>query len=439
MTYGQSLEYITDVLPNFQQVGSSAFHPGLEGIQTLCKELGTPQDQYPTVHIAGTNGKGSTASMLTSVLMEAGYTVGLFTSPHMRDPRERIRTNGKLIPKEAFASFIFTHQSRIEQLGLSFFEVSVAMAYDWFARSGVEIAIIEAGMGGEMDATNVIQPVLAVLTNVSNDHIEWLGPTLKDIARNKAGIIKPKSRVVLAPLTPDLQSVIQNQVTATGAELVPSPSWKLELFSENPFGQHFRVSEGEKVRFENLNLDLTGKFQRDNLRLALTALKALKPQFEIPHSAMLRGFANVKANTSLTGRMTFFPLSPAILLDVGHNEAAIRETFDKLSSSFPHDRLFVVWGMVSGKDHSAVLNLLPKDATYLFVQPDLPRALDANELMKTAQVLGLQGTAYESVEKGLEAALEAAAPHDLIFVGGSHFVVAEALPYVRTLDTLAAE
>ncbi|WP_031527892.1 bifunctional folylpolyglutamate synthase/dihydrofolate synthase [Dyadobacter crusticola] len=427
MNYQETLDYLYSKLPVFQNIGARAFKPGLRTTQELCKSLGDPQTKYPTVHVGGTNGKGSTSHMLAAVLQQCGYKVGLYTSPHLKDFRERIRVNGTCVSKEFVVEFTSNIKSNIDRLSPSFFEVTVAMAFTYFEEQDVDIAVIEVGMGGRLDSTNIITPLVSVITNVSLDHTQFLGNTLAEIAGEKAGIMKADVPVVIS----ECQGNGVGDVFVKQARLLNAPihfgdkefvveggelmEGKLEVNVKSESGTHS----------EQLRLDLTGSYQLKNLGGVLTTLKVLEEKgLSIKREAVSAALGSVVALTGLKGRWQQLGSDPAIFCDTAHNIGGLENTI-KQFQSLPHSLMRFVIGFVKDKDISAMLALFPKTAVYYFCAPSNLRALDASELMEKASGLGLNGSYYADVNQALKAAVDASAKEDIIYVGGSTFVVAD--------------
>jgi len=426
MTYSETLSFLFQQLPMYQRVGPKAFKKDLKNIRKLCDALGNPQNELTCIHIAGTNGKGSVSNMLASVLQTCGYKVGLYTSPHLRNFTERIRVNGEEIAEEAVVEFVERAKPSIESIGPSFFELTVGMAFDHFHRQKVDVAVIEVGLGGRLDSTNVIQPILGAITNISFDHIGMLGETLPEIAGEKAGIIKPGITYVIGQDHPQTRPVFLKKAKSEGAKLVfaqhkhPLASWK-------HVGKHQCIgyyTDSDKI--DVYELPLSGDFQMHNLRVVVSLVDCLveMDQFDLPAEKVKEGILNVVQVTGFKGRMTTLSENPLVLTDTGHNLAGVREII-KAFNRIPHQQLHIVWGMVGDKDYPAILKMLPQEASYYYVRPNVPRGLDVDELAQSATEAGLKGKIYASVQEGLAAAKESAHTEDLIFVGGSTFVVAE--------------
>ena len=406
MTYRQTLEYLYAQYPVFQRIGAAAYKPDLQNTQALLSICGNPEKRFRSLHIAGTNGKGSVSHMLASILMEAGYKVGLYTSPHLKDFRERIKINGKMISRKFVVDFTAQHKEKINRIRPSFFEVTVAMAFSYFAEKKVDVVVVETGLGGRLDSTNVILPELSIITNISKDHTQFLGDTYEKIAFEKAGIIKAHVPVVIGETLPETKTVFEQSASKHSAPI---------LFAE-------RTKVEKKYPCE-----LKGDYQPKNIRTVITAVKQLQKQdWKISESHIRKGIARVITNTGLHGRWETISKQPRMICDIGHNEAGIREVVKQLRKE-KYDQLHMVIGVVNDKDVSAMLQQLPKKATYYFTKAKIPRALPETELMEKAADFGLHGHCFHSVKKAIQAAKENAGKKDLIFVGGSAFVVAEAL------------
>ncbi len=427
MKYARALQWMFRRLPMYSRVERSAYRPGLDNIRKLCAHLGNPHNDIVTIHIAGTNGKGSVSSMLASILTEAGYRTGLYTSPHLRDFRERIRINGQKIPRRAVSRFVQSNQTFIESLDASFFEVTAALAFHHFAKKKVDVAVIETGLGGKLDSTNIIQPVLSIITNISWDHKNVLGDTLEQIATQKAGIIKPGVPVVVGERN-QLESV--NQVFTQTAQSSKSPL----VYAEDHWVVHFekwRPDRGicqvvaqrgqDKLPFQS---PLCGAYQAKNIATVLTAVEQLRALgFSISKKNVRRGFRHVIEHSGLAGRWQLIGKKPLVIADVAHNESGLQYTIAMLRSL---DRpVHFVVGFVADKDLESMLKLFPKDAQYYFCCPPVPRGLPVDLLKEVATRHGLTGQAYNSVRKALKAAVRHCKPKDVVYVGGSTFVVAE--------------
>jgi dihydrofolate synthase/folylpolyglutamate synthase len=428
MNYEQTLDYLYTKLPMFTRVGAVAFKKDLHNTIAMCEKLGNPQNSFKTIHVAGTNGKGSTSHMLAAIFQQSGYKTGLYTSPHLKDFRERIRINGDMIAKDFVVDFVSGQQEIIEELSPSFFEVTVAMAFSYFALEQLDVAIIEVGLGGRLDSTNIITPELSVITNISLDHTNLLGNTLAEIAGEKAGIIKPGIPVVVGERNPETDFVFMQKAAATSSNLVFADE-QLQIVHSSRENEILKLSvfDNGTPLFSDLKLDLTGSYQFKNILTVLQSVVALRQlDFNIDDQAVHRALSQVKKLTGLQGRWQTLSNRPLVICDTGHNIAGIIEVMQNIRDTV-HHHLHIVIGMVKDKDISGVLALLPSDASYYFCQPELERALPAGELAAQAVAFQLNGVVYDSVPEALSAAKSNAADDDLIFIGGSTFVVAEVL------------
>lgn len=405
MDYRRAVDWMCSALPMFQKVGSAAYRPGLENTEYLMDYLGHPERGLRCIHVAGTNGKGSTSSMLASVLMEAGYRTGLYTSPHLIDFRERMRVDGEMIPKEFVADFVERHLDFFTAHSFSFFEMTTAMAFCWFRACGVDVAVVETGLGGRLDSTNVVMPDLSMITNIALDHTAILGDTRVQIAGEKAGIIKPGVPVLIGENDPEIEPVFRAKAAREGAPLY--------------FTDH-------GIRLEDYPCPLEGDYQRFNIATVVAACGILRESWKLDPQTVRRGIARVVDNTHLQGRWQVLSRHPLVVCDTGHNVNGIGEIVRQLSHT-PKGRLFMVFGMVNDKDVDGVLALLPKEAQYCFAQASVQRALDSRELARRAARFSLRGEAYPECESAFRAAQQQAGPQDMIFVGGSTFVVADVL------------
>ncbi len=429
MNYAQTTQFLFNSFPSYQNVGPGAYKEGLGGITEMCRLLGNPQRNYFTIHIAGTNGKGSTSHILASVLQQAGYCVGLFTSPHLVDFRERIRVNGQPISEREVVSFVKKHREEMVALGLSFFEMTTAMAFDHFSENEVEVAIIETGLGGRLDSTNIITPILSVITNIGLDHTSMLGSTIGEIAFEKGGIIKPDVPVVVGESHPESDEVFDRLAEERGSAITYADRvWK--VVDSEPSGDYVRyhIQRPCDGRTQILDLDLVGSYQRKNIITARTAVSVLRHQthLNISTRALVEGVRCVVASTGLMGRWQRLGTSPAVFCDTGHNAHGLREVVAQIESQ-SYRKLYMVVGMVSDKDFDAVIPLMPRDAHYIFTAPSVHRALPAGELAAKFMGEGFEGEVVEGVQAAYRRAIELAGPDDFIFIGGSTFVVADLL------------
>lgn len=429
-TYQETLDYMYAALPMFQRIGSAAYKADLNNTLALCKRLGNPENKFKSIHITGTNGKGSTSHMLASILQAAGLKTGLYTSPHLKDFRERIKINGEMIPQQYVINFVNEHKNYFEELHPSFFEMTVGLAFDYFAKEKVDIAVIEVGLGGRLDSTNVITPEVSVITNISFDHMSLLGDTLEKIAAEKAGIIKPGIPVVIGETQEATAGIFaekakQGQSPIVFADVAYSAQSARQKEEGNRLYLYMDVEKEGAVIYKNLQSELLGLYQLKNIPTVLAAVEQLnKKGYALPEITVRMGIKQVVSSTGLLGRWQVLSQRPLVIADTGHNEAGIKEVLMQLNLT-PHDRLHLVIGMVNDKDISTVLDLLPKDAEYYFCKANIPRGLPAAELQAAARVRGLQGAAYETVAAALDAAKNKATVSDLILIGGSTFTVAE--------------
>lgn len=428
MTYQQTLDFLYSKLPMFTRIGAAALKKDLHNTLEMCARLDHPQHKFKTIHIAGTNGKGSTSHMLAAILQKAGYKTALYTSPHLKDFRERIRINGKMAPKSFVKKFVNDQKQNIEEIEPSFFEVTVAMAFDYFAKEKVDIAVIEVGLGGRLDSTNIITPELSVITNISLDHTNLLGNTLAEIAFEKAGIIKQNIPVIIGEKHPETIDVFKQKAKKENASMIFAED-QLSINHQTTKQSLLKIDilQKKQLLFPNLALDLTGTYQQKNILTVIQSVLALRELgFYIPEQAIYQALKNVKKLTGLQGRWQTLSKNPLVICDTGHNKAGIIEILKNISNT-KHQNLHMVIGMVKDKDIDGVLALLPKNATYYFCQPNLERALPANELAQKAAQHSLTGKVYDSVTAAFKNAKNKSNPKDLIFIGGSTFVVAEIL------------
>tara|TARA_R100000353_G_scaffold154087_1_gene112754 strand:- start:54575 stop:55747 length:1173 start_codon:yes stop_codon:yes gene_type:complete len=389
----------------YQRVGQAAYKANFEPTIKLAAYLNNPEKSFKSIHVAGTNGKGSTSHMLASIFQEAGYKTGLYTSPHLKDFRERIKVNGKMISKEYISQFVAAHKPYFEENNLSFFEMTVGLAFDYFKSEKVDIVIVEVGMGGRLDSTNIINPEVAVITNIGLDHTQFLGNTIKQIAAEKAGIIKNNTPVIIGETTPETKDV----------------------FEEIALQKKAAITYTETIDEKNYVSDLKGRYQQKNIRTVLASLKILNDLgWNISEENITNGLLKTIKNTGLLGRWQILQEQPKVICDTAHNKEGLQLVIAQLANE-QFKKLHIVFGVVSDKDLTPVLSLFPQNAIYYFCKPNIPRGLDASLLLSQARGFGLVGEEYISVSKAYEAAKKAARVTDLIFVGGSTFVVAEVL------------
>ena len=431
MNYSQTVEYLFATTPSFQAVGADAYKPGLERVAEFCRALGNPQDNFLTIHVAGTNGKGSTSHMLASILQHAGYRVGLFTSPHLKDFRERMRVDGQMISEQRVVEFVAHHRERMQSLGLSFFEMTTAMAFDFFAASDVEVAVIETGLGGRLDATNIITPVLSVVTNIGLDHTDLLGDTLQQVAREKAGIIKPGVAVVVGERSDEYNSVFEERAREMSSRLIYAEQ-EIKLLDQQSVadGQVFEIERCRDAHRFRVQVDLAGEYQRHNVLTVAAAADYLDRHtaLTISRRAFLDGMATAAASTSLAGRWQRLSGDPLLICDTGHNAHGVRYVAEQLQALVAeHPHLYCILGFARDKQIDEVLKMFPSEAHYIFTQASTPRALEAETLAEKGRRAGLCGEVQISVKQALERAREMANREDAIFIGGSNYVVAEIL------------
>ncbi|HZK64994.1 MAG TPA: folylpolyglutamate synthase/dihydrofolate synthase family protein [Puia sp.] len=426
MDYSQTIYFLFNQLPMFSRIGVKAYKSDLTNILAISQLLQNPEKKFRSVHIAGTNGKGSTSHMLAAILQRAGYKTGLYTSPHLYDFRERIRVNGQMIPESFVTAFTGKLMPSIQSIQPSFFEITVAMAFDWFVEQEVDIAVIEVGLGGRLDSTNIILPELSVITNISYDHMDLLGNTLQKIAYEKAGIIKPGIPVVIGEEQAEVKEVFIRT-----AELNQSPisfASKKRFVEDWKFKRHLleiELTDKHSNEKRNYSLDLPGIYQTKNLVTVAEAVSILNQRgFHIPETAMHAGLQNVKKTTGLHGRWDILHDEPLLVLDVGHNEEGMKEIAKQIELT-SHESLHLVVGMVRDKAIENILRHLPRQASYYFTRAQIPRALPESELAAKAEIIGLKGKTFPDVRQALQAAVDHARPKDLILVCGSVFLAGE--------------
>jgi dihydrofolate synthase / folylpolyglutamate synthase len=426
MNYTETIEYLFTRLPMFSRVGSAALKPGLDNTIALCAALGNPHQQFKSVHVGGTNGKGSVSHMLAAILQTAGFKTGLYTSPHLYDFRERIRINGAMIPEAAVVDFVNRIQPQIDQLDPSFFEITVAMAFDFFANEKVDIAIIEVGLGGRLDSTNIITPELAVITNIGYDHMALLGNTLPEIAGEKAGIIKNEIPVVIGEHQDATDTVFREKSEAANAALFfAADHFTVQNCQMLPDRLVVQLEEQDLEQVLELVLDLPGLYQLNNVQTALMAVEVLQQEgWQITDEQVTTALRNVKGLTGLMGRWDVLRTDPLLVVEVAHNVDGMQQMLRHLQEQ-KFQQLHLVVGMVKDKDISSVLQLLPREAQYYFTQVNIPRALDAGALQEQASIIGLMGAVYPDVNTAIETALQTAKPGDLVLVCGSIFLAGE--------------
>ena len=433
MTYSETIDFLFNQVTSFQQVGAAAYKPGLERVEEFCRLLGNPHNDYHTIHIAGTNGKGSTSHMLASVLQQAGYRVGLFTSPHLKDFRERVRVDGEMISEQEVVGFVERNLLEIKCLGLSFFEITAAMAFEHFALQDVEVAVIETGLGGRLDATNIITPLVSVITNIGLDHTDLLGSTLQAVAAEKAGIIKRGVPVVLGERSEEYNDVFVKRAEELSAPLyfAQQQCRVLEQGVDDDMQRFVLQRDRDCAKFD-VKLDLMGEYQYNNLITASAALDVLDKltPLTISRRAYLEGLQSVSRSTSLAGRWQVLSAEPYMVCDTGHNAHGIKYVAKQLQGlAERYSKLYCVVGFAKEKSLDEVLPLLPTQAYYIFTQASSPRALPAVSLAEQAAEFGLKGEVVASVADAVALAQEKATAKDAIFIGGSNFIVGE-IPFL---------
>lgn len=430
MNYSQTIDYLFNSLPSFQQVGADAYKPGLERVSEFCRKIGNPQRCYFTIHIAGTNGKGSVSNMLAAILQQAGYQVGLYTSPHLTDFRERIRVGGEMISKQKVVNFVSKYRKEMEECSLSFFEMTTALAFDYFAQSDVEVAIIETGLGGRLDATNIILPALSIITNVGLEHTEFLGDSLPKIAREKGGIIKKSIPVIVGEKEPAYNLVIEE---------IAADKHSSVIYAQQEFECHRQQTEDNMQVFDmirvrdnqqyTLRIPLLGEYQRQNLTIVCSAADYLHENtpLSISRRAFVEGLKECVQATSFKGRWQILNNKPLTICDTAHNAHGIARVAEQLKKSVTSGKLYCVMGFCQDKDIAQMLSVMPSDAHYIFTKADSRRAASTEQIISIATELGLHAQSIDSVAEAVAYANSIATEQDTIFIGGSTFVIAEIL------------
>lgn len=410
----------------FSRTGAAALKMDLSNTIALCDALDRPQQKFKTIHIAGTNGKGSVSHLMASILQEAGYKTGLYTSPHLKDFRERIRIDGEMIPKETVVQFTENIAPLINKIEPSFFEVTVAMAFDHFAKEGVEIAVIETGLGGRLDSTNIIQPIISIITNIGMDHVQLLGNTLELIAAEKAGIIKEKTPVVIGQTLPETAAVFKQKAREMNARIeFADLLWDTNANSSLVGTISVELNSKTGKGFRLYNADLSGSYQSENIRTVITAVDLMtEAGHTIDALSIINGIASAKKNTGLLGRWETIRVNPYLILDVAHNTEGMRQVIKQINESGVEE-LYIILGMSQDKDITGVIEMLPKHARYAFTRADIPRAMEVEALASMAAERGLQGRCFINVNNAIEYCLKTAGKNDLVLVCGSVFVVGE--------------
>ena len=428
MDYKRTYEWLVSKLPIYQRIGKAAYKANLDDTIQLLSKLGNPQENFKSIHVAGTNGKGSVCHILASVLQEAGYKTGLYTSPHLKDFRERIKINGEMIGEEDVVLFVKKHKKTFEKLSPSFFEMTVAMAYEFFAREKVDFAILEAGMGGRLDSTNISKPILTIITNIGYDHMQFLGDTIEKIATEKAGIVKEKIPLVVGKKQKGADDVFMKITDNKLAPIIYADDhFELkEIHTREKNYLIYDVWHDNNLYLEKLVSPLLGRYQNGNITTVLQSLEILKQSnhLEFEKDNLIDGILHVVDNTSLLGRWQVLSSNPLTICDTGHNPEGIQAVVSQIAET-EFDNLHFVFGMVNDKNPESILYLLPNNATYYFCKPDIPRGMDVDELKEYAFKAGLRGEAYNSVYHAYNSAVNNAGVNDMVFIGGSTFVVAE--------------
>ncbi len=431
MNYKECIDYLYNCAPLFQNIGKDAYKEGLDNTLTLDKHFNHPHRKFKSIHIAGTNGKGSCSHTIASILQSAGYKVGLYTSPHLVDFRERIRINGEMIPEESVIEFVTKEKEFFEPLHPSFFELTTALAFKHFADMNVDIAVIETGLGGRLDCTNIITPELSIITNISFDHTQFLGNTIDKIAKEKAGIIKSGVPVVIGESVPESKEVFIKKATEEHSPII--------FADESDEITEFEITKMNGIKYTSRTLgvfhgELGGEYQTKNTATIISAITELrKSGIDTSTENIIEGFKNVTKSTSLMGRWQTVNNKPLTICDTGHNIAGISYIVNQLKNYSDKLRLRIVFGMVNDKDINGVLKIMPTDAEYYFCQAKVKRAKDSSELKTCAEKYGLIGNSFATVGKAYEKAIEESDENDMVFVGGSSFIVADLLSYLREI------
>lgn len=429
MNYKKTIDYLFSQLPIFQRIGKAAYKADLVNTNLLDKHLKQPHKEYKIIHVAGTNGKGSVSHMLASVLQEAGYKTGLYTSPHYLDFRERIKVNGEFISKEYIVDFIEYNKHFIENLSPSFFELTVAMAFDYFRYEKIDVAVVEVGLGGRLDSTNIVTPLVSVITNIGHDHQQFLGDTLDKIAFEKAGIIKNEIPVVIGETQETTKPVFIKKAQELNSPIIFADEEITIPFSMLTLEQKQQVNVEDKsgrLLYKDLKLDLLGNYQLKNLKTVLQTIHILKKELEIQVDAIYNGVENTVNNTGIIGRFMTLGNNPRIICDAAHNQEGLTLLLEQINN-IPHKKLHIIVGFVNDKSIDAIIQLFPKSADYYFTKADIPRALNETDVLKKFKQLDIEGVTLETVELAIKEATQKADKNDLILICGSTFIVAEAI------------
>lgn len=431
MDYKQTIDYLFEKLPMYQRVGDSAFKKDLTNIIAFCKHLKNPQLKFKSVHIAGTNGKGSVSHLLTSALMESGLKVGLYTSPHLLDFRERIKINGKDVTQDFVVRFVKENKKIIEKVQPSFFEITVAMAFDYFAKQNVDIAVIETGLGGRLDSTNILNPLVSVITNISLEHEKMLGNTIEKIAVEKAGIIKKEIPVVIGEKKLSTEKVFQKIAEERKSPIYfVSDEYQFDFKGIENIFSVFNIFRNEKIIFDKLKCDLLGSYQGENINTVLKVLDIISDELKSEFNSMnlRKAFRQSIKNTNIHGRWELMEENPTVIFDISHNAVAVKNMLMQVNN-YKFNNLHIVFGMSNDKSFENIFKLLPIEANYYFAKPNVPRGLDANKLKEIASKFDLKGKVFKTVKHALSTAKNNAVENDMILVTGSAFVVADAMSF----------
>ena len=433
MDYQEVLDYLYSSLPMYHRVGASAYKTDITNTKKLMDAIDHPERKFKSIHVAGTNGKGSVSHFLASILRNAGYKVGLYTSPHLVDFRERIRINGEMIPEEYVTKFIIEHKPLFMEIEPSFFEMTVALAFNYFAEQQVDIAVVEVGMGGRLDSTNIITPELSIITNIGFDHTQYLGVTLPAIAKEKAGIIKRSLPVVIGETQPETQNIFIDKAKEMRSPIYfADKTYTAEETQVSTTNYLYASIVKNNEYFTEVKSPMSGKYQLKNLVTVAQSVDILRNiGYKITETAFKVGIESVILDTGLRGRWEIMSNRPTIVCETAHNEDGIRYLLEKIKS-LEHRHLHIIYGCVNDKDYGKILEMLPKNAKYYFCKPSVPRGLDVNELYTSATAIGLQGNKYNNISEAITSAKKAASKTDLIIITGSIFLVADALNTFNT-------
>lgn len=428
MNYPETLQFLFKQLPMFQRTGAAAYKANLDNTKALCRKLGNPQNNFPTIHIAGTNGKGSVSHFVASILQEAGYKTGLFTSPHLKDFRERIRINGAMIPEEKVVTFVEQNQENFKSLTPSFFEYTFSMAMQYFADEKIDILVAETGMGGRLDSTNITRSILSVITNIGFDHMQFLGNTISEIAAEKAGIIKHNAPIIIGEYQPETENIFKSKAASENTRLqFASDLFQVHKIKTKKNKLHLEVESRAEERTLIFQCPLAGQYQVKNIITAIAAISQLKELgYDISDQQVGLGINKVIVNTGIRGRWEILNETPLVICDTAHNQEGLYLVIEQLKK-LTYQNLHIVLGVVADKNIDQILGLFPNDALYYFCNANIPRALPGKELMHQAKKFRMKGENYRSVKEAYSVALKTANPNDLIFIGGSTFLVAEIL------------